>query len=452
MNRKSKAMKGLLTLAIVIALCMFFARTVQTITTPKIQRISATKGKLEQKISLTGKIYFPETESVKVENAKKLGITVDKVNVRVGYYVNEGDVLFTAYAPEYEQKLKDLEEKRDEKVKEYAAQYASGIRLRQTSAQNEMYNEMMESIGNYYTARYAVIAQANAESYTLPADEAQLTSITDGSDKLNELSAALKERSAARDAAIQQLYDLYEGKLYGVYRVGDTTFEHIKKMDELRAAIDDFDRQLLELQQLNDSLTEIKAPHAGYITSFELKAGDAYDGSKEAYAMTTEEGVPALRADISSVNKAIQAGHKVTLTQNDVSTEVDKVETDADGKKYAYIKLDSKTLKAAGGMTRLLNDGDIAMTLTYKAQKSATLLPASAVRSDGSDNYYVYIVNSSYGGLLDNGGYTVSKMTVTVLEKSDQIVAVAEDLNYREIADREDRTLTDGQAVMDYVD
>ena len=60
MTRKQKALKGLMVLALVIALCMFFARTVQTITTPKVQRITATRGKLEQKIQLTGSIYFED--------------------------------------------------------------------------------------------------------------------------------------------------------------------------------------------------------------------------------------------------------------------------------------------------------------------------------------------------------------------------------------------------------
>ena len=41
---------------------------------------------------------------------------------------------------------------------------------------------------------------------------------------------------------------------------------------------------------------------------------------------------------------------------------------------------------------------------------------------------------------------------VTVLEKTNSLVAVAEDINYLDIADREDRTITDGQAVMEYVD
>ena len=452
MNRKSKALKALLALAVVIALCMFFARTVQTITTPKVQRISATKGKLEQKIPLTGELYFPETETVKVEAARKLSITVEQVNVRAGHYVSKGDVIFTAFAPDYETKLEELRTKREEKVREYTEEYAGHILLRQTTRQNDMYNEMMAAMEDFYAARYALVAQAAVEGYTLPADEAERGTITDGSEALNALSAAYGEALALREEKVQQLNDLYNGKVVGAYRVGDTTFEYIKKADKLRGEIDDLDAQMLELQQLAESLRVVVAPHDGYITNIELKNGDTFDGSKPAFSMTPEGAAPTLRAEVTSVDKTLREGLKVTFSDGETVSELSGLETAADGKKYALVKLDSKIIKSLGGLTRLLSEEQISLTLTYKASKSATLLPASAVRSEGSDSYYVYTVERTYGGLLDSSGYKVSKTTVTVLEKGDQVVAVAEDLSYREIADREDRALTDGQAVMDYVD
>lgn len=452
MNRKSKALKGLLTLSIVIALCMFFSRTVQTITTPKVQRISASRGKLEQKIPLSGSLYFPEVEEVKIKEAQNLGIVIDQVHVRAGYYVKAGDVLFTASTPEYEQKMKEIADKRDEKVYEYANEYAGHIKLRQTSQQNDMYNDMASAIDAYYQARYALSVQALAEGYTLPGDETLWGQISDGSEELQRLSNALGEAEKWRDAAVQKLSDLYNNKIPGVYRVGDTTFEYIKKVEKLRGEIDDLEQEMLALQTLKDTLSVITAPHDGYITAFELKTGDTYDGSKAAYQMTKADGVPVLRADISQVDKNIRAGQKAVLKASGAETEVDKTELTADGKKYVYVKLDSKTLKAAGGMSTLIGAEKIELVLYYRAQKSTTLLPSSAVRADDNGDYYVYIVDQSRSGLLDSAGYKVTKQSVTVLEKSDQIVSLADDLSYREIADREDRALSDGQAVMDYVD
>ena len=52
MTFKQKALKGLVILAVVLGVSMFFSRTIQTITTPKVQQISASRGKLEEKIPL----------------------------------------------------------------------------------------------------------------------------------------------------------------------------------------------------------------------------------------------------------------------------------------------------------------------------------------------------------------------------------------------------------------
>ena len=40
MKLKKFALRGLIALAVAVALCMFFARTVQTITTPKVKLVT----------------------------------------------------------------------------------------------------------------------------------------------------------------------------------------------------------------------------------------------------------------------------------------------------------------------------------------------------------------------------------------------------------------------------
>ena len=47
MKLKKFALRGLVILMVVVALCIFFARTVQTITTPKVQLVSPQTGRLE---------------------------------------------------------------------------------------------------------------------------------------------------------------------------------------------------------------------------------------------------------------------------------------------------------------------------------------------------------------------------------------------------------------------
>ena len=96
MKLKRFALRGLIVLFVAVALCMFFARTVQTITTPKVQLVQSTSGRFEDKMTFRAQVYFAETEEFTVEEAKDMNITVDKLYVRAGNYVKKGDIIFTA--------------------------------------------------------------------------------------------------------------------------------------------------------------------------------------------------------------------------------------------------------------------------------------------------------------------------------------------------------------------
>lgn len=449
MNGKKKALKALCILGVVIALCMFFSRTVQTITTPKIQRISATKGKLEEKISLSATVYFPETVAVFIPEAKKLGLSISEVKVRAGYQVKAGDVIFTADATEYESKRQEIQDNYDKKVRELAEERASHVRIASSSTQNDRYNQLLAAYDSYYAARYETYRLAKLHNYLLPALESIWGTLADAPQELADAAQKTVQAKAYLDECEKTLRSIYTT---GKDQVNDTTFDHIKKMDALREDIAEYQQQLLELDTLYETLREIKAPHDGYITEIAVKQGESYDGSKAAYSISAEGAEPVLRADVSNVTKTLAAGNKVTL-ENGAATQLQSTEITPTGQKYALIELNSAVLKAGGGMSHMIAETAIPLTLTYKAAKSTTLLPASAVRQDSDGSYYVYVINRSYGGgILSSNDTVVKKTTVTVLEKTDKMVSLADDLQYTEIADREDRALTDGQAVMDYVD
>lgn len=62
MSKKSKVLKAFLILAAAIAICMYFSRTIQTITTPKVKLVTADVGRIEQKISAALTPYFPRQD------------------------------------------------------------------------------------------------------------------------------------------------------------------------------------------------------------------------------------------------------------------------------------------------------------------------------------------------------------------------------------------------------
>ena len=76
---KKMAIKGLVALAAVVALCMFFSGTIKTISTAKVRLVTAKQGKLEEEIKLSGNLTFTQTEEVKLALASDQSVTIKRV-------------------------------------------------------------------------------------------------------------------------------------------------------------------------------------------------------------------------------------------------------------------------------------------------------------------------------------------------------------------------------------
>ena len=205
--------------------------------------------------------------------------------------------------------------------------------------------------------------------------------------------------------------------------------------------------------RLND-LGTVRAPRDGWIVSVDVNAGDSYDGSKPAYVMSAKDAMPSLRAPLTGIERTFAVGTRVTVGDDDNGTERTKVSataTDSTGTKYLVIELpESMTEPGNTAVRQAIANGGVQATITYRAKESMTLLPAAAVRSDGNSSY-VFLVQQSGGGFLSSNGMKVVKTTVTVTDKNDKQVAVQEDFSYQQLAYQEDRALSDGMAVMEYV-
>ena len=109
MNMKKFALKGILILAVVVALCMFFSGTIKTLTTAKVKLVTPRSGKLEEKISLSGVLTFPETQELFMETNGSNAVTITNVNTRAGYTMKQGDVLLEAEISGYDSTMAGYE-------------------------------------------------------------------------------------------------------------------------------------------------------------------------------------------------------------------------------------------------------------------------------------------------------------------------------------------------------
>ncbi len=451
MKLKKIALKGLIILAVTVALCMFFAKTVMTITTPKIQIVRASRGRLEQKIRLNAQVYFPETTDHILTDAAKSNIVIDKVYVRPGHHVKAGETLFTAAIPDYEDKWKELNDKYDEKAAELMGKDIENRKASKTSAQNDMYDGVMEKQTTLAAAEHTARTLALRQGITLEADIAKWPEQVAGK---ADLTQAVTEAQTAK-TAYDEAYDTFFKSFNSAkLRVRSDTFKYINERNALLKELAVISDDMVALAQRKNTLTTITAPHDGYVVSMDVKNGDAYDGKKSAFTLSQENAAPVLRAEITSLNKAIADGTRVDVAGDYGSerTSVEKTVLEGDGKKYVYVTLTENIISIKGGITRMVTDGNTEVTVTYRAKDSATLMPASAVRNEGEGQDYVYLIQRAWGGFLGSSSMKAVKTSVTVLERGDTVVSIQQEMEYQEFADREDRALTDGCTIMEYID
>lgn len=458
MKLKQFALRALIVLAIVIALCMFFSGTVRTITTPKVKIVTTKEGKLEQTAELNAKLTFPESEPFRMEEAMEVTLLVERVFVREGYSVKEGDLIFTATITDFDEKKAEIQNKYEEKAEELATLERKNSERAQSTTRTRQYNALMEAQEEMHQADLALSVLMRIEGVELdeqiPEGENELPYLlaqANGQDASNEILEAIRTRYRAK-LAVQEVQEAFKesGKDWKLATT-DETWEYITKRDALLEEMDELDEQLIELELMKIHLSEIRAPRDGYITAVSVKQGENYDGKAAAYEMNGEGVAPVLRADVSEVSLSVSEGATVTIGSgwSAVETTVSGVGFDSEGKKYADIALTDEVIAYKGGVYAM-TQAETQATISTRAERATTLIPASAVRSEGEDSNYVYEIAYKYGTFTGDSMYVV-KTPVTVIARSDKLVSVEEDMYGTRLADKEDRAISDGVTVMEYV-
>ena len=208
---KKMAIKGLVTLAAVVALCMFFSGTIKTISTAKVKLVTAKQGKLEEEIKLSGNLTFPETEDVKLALASDQSVTIKRVRVAKGRRVAAGDVLFEAEVSGYDKEMESLRGEYDAAQKELMEleRKNGDVRLKRTEEiWVEAYDALAKSKDDCMTAQTQLEVAAKLAGVTLsggrlPSGETDetLTAAQKAVDAAQAAQSAPADDATAADAA-----------------------------------------------------------------------------------------------------------------------------------------------------------------------------------------------------------------------------------------------------------
>ena len=441
---KKMAIKGLVALAAVVALCMFFSGTIKTISTAKVKLVTAKQGKLEEEIKLSGSLTFTKTEDVKLALASDQSVTIKRVRVAKGRKVAAGDVLFEAEVSGYDKEMESLRSDYETAQKELMEleRKNGDVRLKRTEEiWVEAYDALAQSKDNLMNAQTQLEVAAQLAGVKL----------TGGRLPDDEQDEALLEAQKAVDAA-QTAQDEAQKKFNSANRLGisENVISYITQSRTLNEKLTATQEKITALDVLAQQAKQVTAPHDGYIVEINVKAGDSYDGKTAAVVISAEDGDAVLRADTSKIDKKIDKGTQVTVKRDSDKTLSKKVTdsgVDEEGKRYIDVKLTDKDISNLGGGAALLSAA-VEMTASYRATSSTTLLPASAVRGSG-DSRYVYIVNEE-SNALGQRVLKVKKQDVKVLSEVGSTVSIQDDLSRQRVAYMEDRTISDGSEVMVY--
>jgi multidrug efflux pump subunit AcrA (membrane-fusion protein) len=428
----------------VVALCIFFSGTVRTLTTPKVRFAQAKYGKLEQESELKGKIVFPEEEEIRVDIPSDLTLTVTRIHVAPGDRVKTGQTLLSTRVTNGEKTLETL--KKD---------YSTAQRELRTLEKKAEPIRLNRNERRWQAAWEKEEAAQSAERDAWIDLQVFLTrdGLTLQDRKLPE--GAAEDTAAAFDAWKQKADERERAtaarEALDRYAIPEESWTVLQQIAEQRGKMQDAEERILALQVLTRTAEKITAPHGGYITQVSVEKGAEADGDTILLKMTPKDRGPVIRVDLSGVKQTVGSGASLTVGEggwDSATVKVAETGLDQTGHPYADAEVNDDVIYALGNISAILKD-EIKVRLVTRSQESTCLIPASAVRGSG-DSRYVYLgetESSSFGGTQ----MKARKKDVTVLAESGSTVSVAEDLSYVKVLYMEDRALTEGGAVMEYV-
>ena len=443
MHFRKFALRGMIVLAVVLALCALFSGTIRSMITPKVRYAPVKMGKFENTTELTGKVCFPEEEAVTLTVPEGMSLTVRKVLATPGKKVKKGEKLVTASVTDEAKTLASLQQEYESarNTLDTWERKNGSIRLNPNEKQwMEAYEKAREAERAERTAKLELMAALDLdETGDIPAELP-----ADAGKEAAEAWTAWQEAKTATETARNTLQKLDR------YAIAEDVWTLLQQKQDTEQKLADAEQQIMAIMLLSRRTEEIQAPHAGYIISVAAEKGGTLSGESQVLVMTPEGGEPVIRVDISDIKQKVQKGTVVSVQSESwgrVDTKVVSTGLTDTGHPYADAEITQDVIYAIGQVKDILQS-EIKLRLVSKAQESTCLLPASAVRGSG-DGRYVYTGEQETSALAGTS-IKVQKVTVTVLAESETTVSIAEDLTRSKVLYMEDRALTEGGAVMLY--
>ena len=444
-KRKHRAIRGFLILIIILLICVFLSETLKTISTANVYTVIPTYGRLKESVRASGLLSFTESEGYpQISLPEGVTLTIKRLYAAPGLKVKEGDLLAEACVSNLSKLQTDLKETHDELSKKMASLVLENTPVRITSrdenwikaydAYQETQRTLMQAQSDLqYAAEIRGIHLT--ESLILPngCDDAKLLELY--RDMLS-VQEKLDEAQTALEYANRQGYS-------------QSTVNYILEEREIREKMEVVREGLSQLQFLNEFVMEIRAPHDGYVLQVNIQEDESWSGGRDMLIISGENAAPILQVNIEEIQKSVPLSNPVSIQGrhgNTITGIIDRKIIDFHGNMIAEIDLNVADLPLLGNIANLLVSGtDVIIPL--ESEENSILIPAGAVRGSGNNRYVYEIVESE--NLLGQKIYTAKKVMIQVIEASDQMASVSDELRMdTPIIYMEDRGISDGVEVI----
>jgi len=479
---KKIAIRGLVTLAVIVALCLFFSGTLHTITTAKVRMTKAKTGRFESELLLSGNLQWPETENLMIEGMNgEDTLIIRRLPVSAGAFVEEGGLIAECEVSSFDTRLETLQTSYAAKEKEKLELERKNSGLMLSTKEREWfaaYRLLQQAMSDTQTARQELRLAAWQAGVTLGPDDTLPEEVqqgkktgsdpdetlskgteeekktgqgTDGTpvkgmeqEKLAALAEKLAEaEKSERDAgsALERLSRL---------SISEDVITYLERQEELEQEMSRLSEDMTALRILKVRSGEIRAPHAGYITALETKVGDQLTRESVLATMTAPETMPVIRLRAGENRRTLEPGTPVMLSAGDRTAEavITGQSVQSDGGLWFEAEVSGSLLASLGGANVLTEENAVTGRVRWMSENATTLIPATALRGVEGD-YYIF-TGASVTTVLGAERITAERKNVTVLGLNDTVASIEESLKNDTILYLEDRTLTEGCEVMIY--
>ena len=329
---RKKALIGFASLIVLLVVCFFFSGTIKTLTTPKVMITQPKQGRLKEEIALTGYLTFSETADINLPDVPEgVTLTITKINVAPGIYVQEGDVLFETRFTGAQTMIVAQEKIYTDAQLELLEleKNNNNLRLhRNDESWLAAYDALVLAYDVRHTAQIALEVEAQLQGVELVNGR-----LPDG--VTDQTLLALQSAVDTADQDVQAaLAGMDKADRLGI---ADEAYQYVMKRRELEGQMAQATQQIVTLRTFERSSSQICATQSGYVTEVHVTVGQSWDGRSAALTMSATDATILLRADSTNASRAISEGAVVNISGrygSAVKTSVNAVGYDSMGNPY----------------------------------------------------------------------------------------------------------------------